>query len=68
MIKKVIALVFVSFFVISGLTVLTENNQNYNVIQNNQVNSFTSSSFSPYDFSINKSITVLGCYKAETVV
>ena len=55
MIKKVIALVFVSFFVMSGLMVLTENNQNYNISINN-VNSFTSSSFSPYDFSINKSI------------
>ena len=48
--KKVIALVFVSFFVMSGITVLTENNQNYNISTNN-INSFTSSSFSPYDFT-----------------
>ena len=71
MIKKVIALVFVSFFVMSGLTVLNENNQNYNISINN-INSFTSSSFSPYDFSINKSISytsgissggqTFGCY------
>ena len=71
MIKKVIALVFVSFFVMSGLTVLNENNQNYNIFENN-INSFTSSSFSPYDFSINKSISytsgissggqTFGCY------
>ena len=71
MIKKVIALVFVSFFVMSGLTILTENNQNYNISSNN-VNSFTSSSFNPYRFSINKSITytsgissggqTFGCY------
>jgi hypothetical protein len=75
MIKKVIALIFVSFFVMSGLTVLTENNQNYNVIQNNQVNSFTSSSFSPYNFIINKSISytsgisnggqTFGCYDSS---
>ena len=72
MIKKIIALVFVSFFVMLGLTVLNENNQNYNISENNQVNSFTSSSFSPYDFSINKSISytsgissgeqTFGCY------
>lgn len=72
MIKKVIALVFVSFFVMSGLTVLNQGNQNYNISENNQVNSFTSSSFSPYNFIINKSITyssgisgasqTFGCY------
>jgi hypothetical protein len=55
----------------SGLTILTENNQNYNISTNN-INSFTSSSFSPYDFIINKSITyssgissagqTFGCY------
>ena len=74
MIKKVIALVFVSFFVMSGLTILTENNQNYNISTNN-INSFTSSSFSPYDFSINKSISytsgissaeqTFGCYDSS---
>ena len=57
MIKKVIALVFVSFFVMSGLTVLTENNQNYNISINNINNFIDSSSFSPYDFSLNESIT-----------
>ena len=71
MIKKVIALVFVSFFVMSGLTVLNQNNQNYNISTNN-INSFTSSSFSPYDFIINQSISyssglssseqTFGCY------
>ena len=71
MIKKVIALVFVSFFVMSGLTVLNENNQNYNIFENN-INSFTSSSFSPLTYSINQSITfsksisssnqIFGCY------
>ena len=35
MIKKVIVLVFVSFFVMSGLIVLNENNQNYNISNNN---------------------------------
>ena len=41
MIKKVIALIFVSFFVMSGLTVLTENNQNYNIFENNNlINNF----------------------------
>ena len=39
MIKKVIVLVFVSFFVMSGLTILTENNHNYN-ISNNYFNNF----------------------------
>lgn len=39
MIKKVIALVFVSFFVMSGLTVLNENNQNYNIFDN-YINNF----------------------------
>ena len=59
MIKKVIALIFVSFFVMSGLTVLTENNQNYNISENNQINSFTiSSSQSNYfNYSISQSIT-----------
>ena len=71
MIKKIIALVFVSFFVMSGLTVLNQNNQNYNISTNN-INSFTSSSFSPYDFIINQSISyssglssseqTFGCY------
>ena len=71
MLRKIIAIVFVSFFIMSGLTVLTENNQNYNIVGNN-INSFTSSSFNPYDFSINKSISyssglsssgqVFGCY------
>ena len=41
MIKKVIALIFVSFFIVSGLTVLTENNQNYNIFENNNlINNF----------------------------
>ena len=58
MIKKLIALVFVSFFVMSGLTILTENNQNYNIAENNQINSFVdSSSFSPINYIINESIT-----------
>ena len=57
MIKKIIALVFVSFFVMSGLMALTENNQNYNISENNQINSFTSSSFNPYNFNIVQSIT-----------
>jgi hypothetical protein len=72
MIKKVIALIFVSFFVMSGLSVLNQGNQNYNVMGNN-INSFVdSSSFSPYDFSIDKSINytnsissagqTFGCY------
>ena len=75
MIKKVIALIFVSFFVMSGLSVLNQGNQNYNISENNQVNSFTSSSFSPYDFSINKSISytsgisnsgqTFGCYDSS---
>ena len=57
MIKKVIALIFVSFFVMSGLTVLTENNQNYNIGENN-INSFVdSSAFNPISFSLNQSIT-----------
>ena len=58
MIKKVIALIFVSFFVMSGLTVLTENNQNYNISGNN-INSFTSSynnTFNYYRFLINTTI------------
>ena len=72
MIKKIIALIFVSFFVMSGLTVLNQSNQNYNISSNNQINSFTSNSFSPYDFFINKSISyssgtligtqIFGCY------
>ena len=57
MIKKVIALIFVSFFVMSGLTVLNENNQNYNISENNSVNSFTSSSNNYYNFSFNQTIT-----------
>ena len=58
MIKKVIALVFVSFFVMSGLTVLNENNQNYNISENNHINNFVdSSSFSPINYSLNVSIT-----------
>ena len=69
MIKKVIALVFVSFFVMSGLTVLTENNQNYNISINN-VNSFTSTPTNNYNYSVKQSITFtsgisgqsLGCY------
>ena len=41
MIKKIIALIFVSFFVMSGITVLTENNQNYNIAENNNlINNF----------------------------
>ena len=57
MIKKVIALVFVSFFVMSGLTVLNENNQNYNIAGNN-INTFVdSSSFSPINYTLNDSIT-----------
>ena len=42
MIKKVIALVFVSFFVMSGLTVLSEPQNNVNVNQNNLINPMTS--------------------------
>ena len=72
MIKKIIALIFVSFFVMSGLAVFNQGNQNYNIVQNNQINSFSSSSFKPYDFILNKSITyskniqvsgqTFGCY------
>ena len=71
MIKKVIALVFVSFFVMSGLTVLTENNLNYNISENN-INSFTLISNNTFNFSINKTIVyskgissggqTFGCY------
>ena len=71
MIKKLIALVFVSFFVMSGLTVLTENNQNYNIYENN-INSFTLTSNNTFNFSINKTIVyskgissggqTFGCY------
>ena len=46
MIKKIIALVFVSFFVMSGLTILTENNQNYQ-ISNNQINNFVNINNNP---------------------
>ena len=69
MIKKVIALVFVSFFVMSGLTVLSENNQNYNISINN-VNSFTSTPTNNYNYTIKEGITFtaigdgqsFGCY------
>ena len=74
MIKKVIALVFVSFFVMLGLTVLTENNHNYNIAENN-INSFitdSSSGFNHYNFLINTTINytsginsagqTFGCY------
>ena len=46
MIKKIIALIFVSFFVMSGITVLTENNQNYQ-ISNNQINNFVNINNNP---------------------
>ena len=71
MIKKIIALIFVSFFIMSGLTVLTENNQNYNISENN-INSFTLTSNNTFNFSINKTIVyskgissggqTFGCY------
>ena len=71
MIKKIIALIFVSFFVMSGLTVLNENNQNYNISSNN-INSFVdSSSFSPLNYTFTRTISfstgqsaeqIFGCY------
>ena len=50
MIKKVIALVFVSFFVMTGLSVLNQGNQNYNI--DNNVNNFSATSSNKY-FSLN---------------
>lgn len=75
MLRKIIAIVLVSFFIMTGLSVLNQANQNYNVMGNN-INSFVdSSSFSPYDFSINESITytnsissaeqTFGCYDSS---
>ena len=59
MIKKVIALVLVSFFIMSGLAILNQGNQNYNIAGNNYINSFTSSynnTFNYYRFLINTTI------------
>ena len=55
MLRKIIAIVLVSFFIMTGLAVLNQGNQNYNIGGNN-INSFTSSSFSPLQFIVNKSI------------
>lgn len=72
MLRKIIAIVLVSFFIMTGLAVLNQGNNNYNIAENN-INSFVdSSSFSPYDFSLEQSITytsnlasaeqTFGCY------
>jgi hypothetical protein len=57
MLRKIITIVLVSFFIMTGLAVLNQGNQNYNVIGNN-INTFVdSSSFSPINYSLNVSIT-----------
>ena len=71
MLRKIIAIVLVSFFVMTGLSVLNQGNQNYNIAGNN-INSFTLTSNNTFNFSINKTIVyskgissggqTFGCY------
>ena len=74
MLRKIIAIVLVSFFVMTGLSVLNQGNQNYNIAGNN-INSFitdSSSGFNHYNFLINTTINytsginsagqTFGCY------
>ena len=57
MLRKIIAIVLVSFFIMTGLAVLNQGNNNYNIAENN-INSFVdSSSFSPINYTLNDSIT-----------
>ena len=74
MIRKIIAIVLVSFFIMTGFVVLNQGNNNYNIAENN-INNFTLSSFNPYNYSLKTSISysnqssgitangqVFGCY------
>ena len=57
MLRKIITIVLVSFFIMTGLAVLNQGNQNYNISGNNIINNFTIDSTKILNFSLNDSIT-----------